>query len=62
MNFELQDQEDDLEDIAKIRKHSNVTADKLTFTFLLGGALVDAFFAGYLPQYFYYWHTLVSKQ
>ncbi|XP_019861295.1 PREDICTED: uncharacterized membrane protein C776.05-like [Amphimedon queenslandica] len=56
MNFELQD--DDLEEIAKIRKLGNVTADKLTFTLLLGGALVDAFIAGYLPQYFYYWHTL----
>lgn len=61
MNFELQEDDDLVEDITKIRKPSNVTADKLTFTFLLGGALVDAFFAGYLPQYFYYWHTLVSQ-
>ncbi|XP_019861289.1 PREDICTED: uncharacterized membrane protein C776.05-like [Amphimedon queenslandica] len=52
--------DEDFNDIVSIRKLSDSTADKLTFTVFLSNVMLTAFLAGYVPQYFYYWHSVKS--
>ena len=54
--------DEDFNDIVSIRKLSDSTADKLTFTIFLSNVMLTAFLAGYIPQYFYYWHSLVRNE
>lgn len=51
--------DEDFNDIVSIRKLSDSTADKLTFTLFLCNVIFTAFLAGFVPQYFYYWHSVV---
>lgn len=54
--------DEDFNDIVSIRKLSDSTADKLTFTIFLSNVMLTAFLAGYVPQYFYYWHSVVRNE
>lgn len=50
-------QDEELDDIATILKLTDTTKDKLIFMVFCMNIALTSFVAGYVPQYFYIWHT-----
>ena len=49
----------DFNDIVVINRLSDSAADKIFFTIFMANVALTSFLIGYIPNYFYLWHTSV---
>ena len=51
--------DEDFNDIVAINSLSDSAADKIIFTVFMANVALTTFLIGYIPNYFYLWHTFV---